>query len=211
MARRLAATVGYRYIDSGAMYRAVALYALRNGWAIDPHNIDYSAIIDAMPNINIDFGITPQGTQRTLLNGEDVEDAIREMEVSRIVSQVAAVPQIRERLVNLQRALGSNGGIVMDGRDIGTTVFPKAELKIFVTASPEVRAQRRFNELKAKGEKVDYNDVLENVKQRDYTDTHRSVSPLVKASDAIELDNTSMTLEQQEQWLLEAFQSKVGE
>lgn len=202
MARRLAREIGYRYIDSGAMYRAVALYSLRQGYINDEGKPDVKAISRHLPEITISFLLMADGSQHTMLNGEDVEDEIRDMEVSRIVSVIAAIPEVRTAMVRQQRLLGAEGGIVMDGRDIGTTVFPDAELKIFVTASDEVRAGRRFKELTEKGEKVDFNEVLENVRQRDYLDEHREVSPLRKASDAILLDNTSMSPDAQNAMLL---------
>lgn len=210
MARQLAASLGYRYIDSGAMYRAVALFALRNGIISDNNKVDVQEIIKLLPRIVIDFVITENGQQHTFINGEDVEEKIRDLRVSNIVSQVAAIPEVRFEMVRQQRELGAGGGIVMDGRDIGTTVFPEAELKIFVTASPEIRAARRFNELKLKDENIKLADVLENVKQRDYLDEHREVSPLRKSPDAILLDNGNMTLKQQQEWLYNLAILKIG-
>lgn len=204
MARSLAKAVGYRYIDSGAMYRAVALFALQNK-LIKESVIDTNGIIDRLDEIHINFVISPTGTQRTFLNNHDVEDDIRSLKVSSVVSQVAAIPEVRHAMVELQRKLGSEGGIVMDGRDIGTTVFPDAQLKIFVTASPETRARRRFNEMIEKGEQVDFDEILENIKERDHLDETRTVSPLRQAPDAILLDNSSMTLQEQSEWLLEQF------
>lgn len=204
MARSLAKAVGYRYIDSGAMYRAVALFALQNK-LIKESVIDTNGIIDRLDEIHINFMISPTGTQRTFLNNHDVEDDIRSLKVSSVVSQVAAIPEVRHSMVELQRKLGSEGGIVMDGRDIGTTVFPDAQLKIFVTASPETRARRRFNEMIEKGEQVDFDEILENIKERDHLDETRTVSPLRQAPDAILLDNSSMTLQEQSEWLLEQF------
>lgn len=202
MARRLASEIGYRYIDSGAMYRAVTLYALQNGLITENGAIDVNAIISFLPQIKIDFSVGEDKSQITLLNGRDVEADIREMAVSKFVSQVAAIPEVRREMVAQQRLLGAEGGVVMDGRDIGTTVFPDAELKVFVTASPEVRARRRFEELRSKGEEISFDEVLENVKQRDYLDEHRSVSPLRKAPDAVLLDNTDMSMEEQNAFLL---------
>lgn len=201
MAKSLAKRISYRYIDSGAMYRAVTLYALESGIIDERGNIDNQKLDKDLDNINIDFKIMPDGAQHTMLNGSDVENDIRTMRVSQNVSGIAAVKAVRQRLTNLQRMYGKQKGIVMDGRDIGTTVFPNAELKIFVNASAETRAQRRYDELKAKGQEVDYNDVLENVKHRDYIDETRKESPLRKAPDAIELDNSRMTIDQQNQWL----------
>lgn len=203
MARTLASEIGYRYIDSGAMYRAVTLFALRNDM-IDPlGNVEKKLLIESLPDIHIDFKVGADKSQVTMLNGEVVEAEIREMTVSSYVSVVAAIPEVREAMVDIQRKLGENGGVVMDGRDIGTTVFPGAALKVFVTASPEVRARRRFLELEEKGEKVKFEDVLENVRQRDYLDETREVSPLRRASDAKLLDNTDLTPQQQNSILLQ--------
>lgn len=205
MARTLARKIGYIYIDTGAMYRAVALYCLKNHIASNGA-IDESALRNAMPEINISFATDKAtGGIITYLNGENVEKEIRSLDVSQNVSAVASLPFVREALTRQQRRMGEGKGIVMDGRDIGTTVFPNAELKIFVTASAEVRAKRRYDELQAKGEKVDYNDILRNVEQRDYIDTHREVSPLVKAPDAIVLDNSHMTIDAQDEWLMQRF------
>lgn len=197
MARWLAAEIGYRYIDSGAMYRAVTFYALQHDLISSAGDIDEAAVIAALPKIKVDFVALAGNRQATLLNGSNVEKDIREMNVSRFVSQIAAIPEVRYAMAAQQKAMGTSGGVVMDGRDIGTTVFPDAELKLFVTASAEVRAQRRFKELMAKGEKVTLEDVLENVKQRDWLDEHREVSPLRRASDAVLIDNTAMTIDDQ--------------
>lgn len=203
MARTLAAEIGYRYIDSGAMYRAVTLFALRNDM-IDPlGNVEKKLLIESLPDIHIDFKVGADKSQVTMLNGDVVEAEIREMTVSSYVSVVAAIQEVREAMVDIQRKLGENGGVVMDGRDIGTTVFPGAALKVFVTASPEVRARRRFLELEEKGEKVKFEEVLENVRQRDYLDETREVSPLRRASDAKLLDNTDLTPQQQNSILLQ--------
>lgn len=209
MARRLAAKIGYRYIDSGAMYRAVTLYALRHRWA-SPQSVDTEALVAALPGLEIDFAPQPDGTQHTLLNGEDVEQPIRGIEVSESVSPVAAVPQVRHALVAMQQRLGIGGGIVMDGRDIGTTVFPDAELKIYVNASAETRAQRRYDEMRAKGLQVNYDEILENVRTRDHIDSTRAESPLRKADDAVLLDNSDMTLEQQDAYLLHLYQRTIS-
>lgn len=211
MARELAHDVGYLYVDSGAMYRAVTLYALRNGIACPEKGLDEPALIAALPQIEIDFALQPDGSQHTLLNGRDVEREIRSMEVSDMVSPVAAVPEVRHHLTALQKSYGSAKGIVMDGRDIGTTVFPDAELKVFVDASPEVRARRRADELTAKGIKVDYEGVLHNVMERDRIDTTRAQSPLRKADDALTLNNDKLTKSEQMAWLLEKFHSAVNE
>lgn len=206
MAKDLAREVGYIYVDTGAMYRSVTLYALRNQLFDAEGNIMSSALEAAMPHINISFKLNEQtGRPDTYLNGQCVENEIRSLEVSSKVSIVAALPFVRAKLVEEQQKMGEEKGIVMDGRDIGTVVFPNAELKIFVTASAEVRAQRRFDELEAKGMPADYADILKNVQERDYIDSHRAVSPLTKAADAIELDNSHMTIAEQKQWLMEKF------
>ena len=206
MAKDLAREVGYIYVDTGAMYRSVTLYALRNQLFDADGNIMANALEAAMPHINIAFKLNEQtGRPDTYLNGECVENEIRTLEVSSKVSIVAALPFVRKKLVEEQQKMGEEKGIVMDGRDIGTVVFPQAELKIFVTASAEVRAQRRFDELEAKGMPADYADILKNVQERDYIDSHRAVSPLTKAADAIELDNSHMTIAEQKQWLMDKF------
>ena len=205
MAKDLAREVGYIYVDTGAMYRSVTLYALRNQLFDADGNIMANALEAAMPHINIAFKLNEQtGRPDTYLNGQCVENEIRTLEVSSKVSIVAALPFVRKKLVEEQQKMGEEKGIVMDGRDIGTVVFPQAELKIFVTASAEVRAQRRFDEL-AKGMPADYADILKNVQERDYIDSHRAVSPLTKAADAIELDNSHMTIAEQKQWLMDKF------
>ncbi len=209
MARRLAKTVGYRYIDSGAMYRAVTLFALEGGLIDDQGNPDAASITAALPHIKIDFELQPDGSQHTILNGVDVEREIRRLRVSNAVSPVSAIPEVRHALVAMQKALGEKRGIVMDGRDIGTVVFPDAELKIFVDAGPETRAQRRFREMVEKGQAVTYQDVLANVVHRDHIDSTRAESPLRCADDAIRLDNSDMTLEEQDAWLLNQFNRVV--
>ena len=210
MAKDLAREVGYIYIDSGAMYRAVTLYCLETG-LFTPDGIDTKKLETMMPNIRISFQLNPE-TQRpmTYLNGENVEDRIRTMEVSTRVSPVAAIPFVREALVKQQQEMGQAKGIVMDGRDIGTVVFPDAELKIFVVASAEIRAQRRYDELKAKGQEASYEEILANVKERDYIDQNREVSPLRQAEDALLLDNSNLTIEEQKQWLKERFEEAVN-
>lgn len=206
MAKDLAREIGYIYIDSGAMYRAVTLYCIENGLFTE-EGIDTETLQKRMPEIKITFQLNPE-TQRpvTYLNGVNVEERIRTMEVSSHVSPVAALGFVREAMVRLQQEMGKAKGIVMDGRDIGTVVFPDAELKIFVTASAEIRAQRRYDELKAKGQEVSYEDILKNVKERDYIDQNRAVSPLRQAEDAILLDNSHLTIEEQKRWLAEQFQ-----
>lgn len=210
MARKLAATVGYRYIDSGAMYRAVTLYALDHDFIGADGLPDVEAVVSALPSVKIDFAVQPDGTQHTLLNGVDVETEIRRLRVSNAVSPIAAIPEVRHALVAMQQALGTERGIVMDGRDIGTVVFPDAELKIFVDASAETRAQRRFKELLEKGSAVSYEEVLANVVHRDHIDTTREESPLRRADDAVALDNSTMTVEEQDAWLLARFNEAVS-
>lgn len=207
MAKDLAREIGYIYIDSGAMYRAVTLYSLRNGF-FTAQGINTEALKAALPNIHISFQLNPE-TQRpmTFLNGENVEEAIRTMEVSSHVSPIATLGFVREALVKQQQEMGNAKGIVMDGRDIGTVVFPNAELKIFVTASAEIRAQRRYDELKAKGQKASYKEILANVQERDYIDQHREVSPLRQADDAILLDNSHLSIAEQKQWLADKFEA----
>ncbi len=212
MARRLASEIGYRYIDSGAMYRAVTLYAMRHG-AVSPDGVlDVKSLVNMLPDIRIDFAPAeqPDGNQTTLLNGENVESQIRSMEVSGLVSPVAAVPEVRHALVEMQRSMGAGKGIVMDGRDIGTTVFPLAEMKVFVDAAPETRAQRRYDELKAKGASVNYEEVLANVTERDHIDRTRAESPLRKAVDAVVLDNSGMTFDEQNKWMLDLYNKVVN-
>lgn len=204
MAKQLARKLGYIYVDTGAMYRSVTLYALRNGIFNADGTIDTQRLETEMPKIDISFRVNSEtGCPDTYLNGELVEKEIRSLEVSNHVSPISALPFVREALVALQRQMGAEKGVVMDGRDIGTTVFPDAELKVFVTASAKVRAQRRYDELQAKGMPADFDDILANVEQRDYIDTHREISPLRKADDAIELDNSNMTIEEQDKWLME--------
>ena len=211
MAKDLAREVGYIYIDSGAMYRAVTLYCLENG-LFTADGIDTARLEAAMPDIRISFQLNPKtGRPMTFLNGANVEDRIRTMEVSTRVSPVAALPFVREALVKLQQDMGKEKGIVMDGRDIGTAVFPDAELKIFVVASAEIRAQRRYDELKAKGQEASFEEILANVKERDYIDQNREVSPLRQAEDALLLDNSNLTIEEQKQWLAERFAEAVKE
>ncbi len=210
MARDLASRVGYRYIDSGAMYRAVALYALEHDMISADGSVDETALIGDLDKIRIDFELQADGTQHTTLNGVDVEREIRQLRVSSVVSPVATIVAVRHRLVALQQSMGESRGIVMDGRDIGTTVFPDAELKIFVDASPQTRAQRRFTELVEKGAQVSYADVLANVVHRDEVDRTRAESPLRKANDAIAIDNSHMTREEQSAWLLEQFNRVIS-
>ncbi len=212
MAKDLARRIGYVYVDTGAMYRAVTLYALRNGLFAEDGSVLTEQLEKHMGNINITFQFNPE-TQKpdTYLNGELVEKEIRSLEVSNHVSPIAAVPFVRTAMVAQQQAMGQEGGIVMDGRDIGTTVFPQAELKIFVTASAEVRAQRRYDELVSKGMPEPYEDILKNVVERDYIDTHREVSPLRQADDALLLDNSHMTIPEQNEWVMARYLERASE
>jgi len=210
MAKDLAKKLGYVYVDTGAMYRAVTLYAMRNGLFNADGSVKTADLERQMNKINITFKLNKRAERPdTYLNNELVENDIRTLEVSNHVSQIAAVPFIREAMVAQQQRMGKDKGVVMDGRDIGTTVFPEAELKVFVTASAEVRAQRRYDELKEKGMPADFNDILKNVQERDYIDSHREVSPLRKAPDAIELDNSHMTIAEQSAWLMEQVEQKI--
>ncbi|GHS91854.1 cytidylate kinase [Bacteroidia bacterium] len=208
MAKDLATKIGYKYIDSGAMYRAVTLYSIENG-IFKGEQLDLDALEKAMDNIRIDFRPNPEtGKSDTYLNGKNVEKDIRSMEVAGKVSPIATVGFVRRAMVRQQQEFGIEKGIVMDGRDIGTVVFPQAELKIFVTARPEVRAQRRLDELKAKGEDTTFKKVLDNIKQRDLIDSTRAESPLRKTDDAFVLDNSDLTIEEQNKILLKMFQEK---
>lgn len=204
MAKALAQKIGYRYVDTGAMYRAVTLLAMRSG-LISAGRVKEAELVDLLASTTIDFAVTPAG-QHTLLNDEDVEQAIRTMQVSANVSTIAAIPAVRRDLVDRQRVYGEQKGIVMDGRDVGTTVFPNAELKIFCNAPAAVRAQRRFRELTEKGDKITYEEVLRNVEHRDLIDTTRAESPLRRAADAIDLDNSQMTIDEQNAWLIERYE-----
>lgn len=204
MARQLASAIGYRYIDSGAMYRAVTLWAMRHNLVAPGVDPQVQAIVAALPEIHIDF-LVDGPRQLTTLNGEVVESEIRSLEVSNCVSPIAAIPEVRHALVKMQQAMGESKGIVMDGRDIGTTVFPDADLKIFVNASARTRAERRYAEMQAAGTHVDFEEVLANVTQRDHIDETRAESPLRRAEDAIDLDNSRMTLEEQDAWLRARF------
>ncbi|MFA6727853.1 MAG: (d)CMP kinase [Prevotella sp.] len=208
MAKDLAHKIGYIYIDTGAMYRAVTLYALDHHLFSSDGSIKTNALKEEMPNIHIHFQLSHDtGYLQTYLNGKCVEKEIRSLKVSSHVSPIATLPFVREALVAQQQEMGKQKGIVMDGRDIGTVVFPDAELKIFVTARAEVRAQRRYEELKAKNMPADYDAIFENIRQRDDIDTHRKISPLRKADDAIELDNSEMTIQEQTDWLLRHYQT----
>lgn len=212
MAKDLARRIGYVYVDTGAMYRAVTLFALRNNLFNEDDTVKTDELEKHMPEISITFQFNPEtGRPDTYLNGELVEQVIRSLEVSNHVSAVSAIPFVRTEMVAQQQAMGKEGGIVMDGRDIGTTVFPNAELKVFVTASAEVRAQRRFKELEEKGMPADFDDILQNVIDRDYQDSHREVSPLRQADDALLLDNSNLTIPEQNEWLYEQYLRVAGE
>lgn len=209
-AKAIAARLGYIFIDTGAMYRAVTLYALENG-AIEMGVLDEQRIVAMLPDIDIDFRFNPQrGASDIYVNGDLVEGKIRTIEVSNYVSQVSSVGAVREKLVALQQQMGLKRGVVMDGRDIGTVVFPDAELKIYMTADAMVRAERRFKELTAKGDKVTLEEIYENVVSRDKADMSRAISPLRKADDAIVLDNSYMSVEEQMEWFLEKYNAIVG-
>lgn len=210
MAKDLAKEIGYIYIDSGAMYRAVTLYCIENNLFLNDGNVNTEELAKYIDKIHITFQLSPEtGRPDTYLNGIKVEDKIRTMEVSSRVSPVSTIGFVRTAMVAAQQEMGKAKGIVMDGRDIGTTVFPDAELKIFVTASAEIRAQRRYDELKAKRQESSFDEILENVKSRDHIDQNREVSPLRQADDAILLDNSHMTIAEQKQWLTEQYQKAI--
>ncbi len=209
IAKAVAARFGYVFIDSGAMYRAVTLFALRHN-LIDGGSVKAQLLIDLLPEIKIEFRFNPENQKSdTYLNGENVEDEIRQLPVSQNVSPVAAIAEVRAAMVRLQQEMGKNKGIVMDGRDIGTVVFPEAELKLFVTASAEIRARRRFDELTDKGETVSYAEILQNVQERDRIDSTREASPLRKAADALVLDNSHMTREEQLAWVIKKVEESL--
>lgn len=209
-AKAIAARLGYIFIDTGAMYRAVTLYALEHG-AIRSGMLDEEAVVRLLPSIAIDFRFNPErGASDIYVNGELVEGKIRTIEVSNCVSGVSAIPAVREKLVAMQQRMGRDRGVVMDGRDIGTVVFPDAELKLFMTADVDVRARRRYDELRAKGQQVTLEEIRRNVAERDEADMHRTVSPLRRADDAVELDNSHMTVDEQMAWFLRLFESRIG-
>ena len=211
VARQLAHRLEYIYVDSGAMYRAVTLYALNHG-LIGDKGLKEKELIEQLDHIKLQFGpANEHGKSAILLNGEDVESHIRTLEVSEWVSPVATIKEVREKMVEQQHAMGDQGGIVMDGRDIGTVVFPNAQLKLFMTASAQVRAQRRYDELIARGDDITFEEVLENVTERDRIDSTRVVSPLVQAEDAVLIDNSEMTLEEQFQVVLELALQKIDQ
>jgi cytidylate kinase len=211
MAKDLAKEIGYAYIDSGAMYRAVTLYCQQHN-LITGDNVNEAALQKEIENIHIEFNINPEtGKSETFLNGENVENKIRSLAVSNQVSIVSSIGFVRKAMVRQQQAYSINKGVVMDGRDIGTVVFPDAELKIYLTASPKIRAQRRYDELKQKGQQESFESILENVKKRDFMDQNRAESPLKKAEDAIELDNSQMSPKEQKKWLLDLFKERTKE
>lgn len=210
VAKQIAKHFHYRFIDTGAMYRAVTLFALRNNLAANGQ-VDAPTLVSKLDEIHIDFKFNEQtGTSDTWLNGENVEQEIRQLPVSNYVSPVATIKEVRQAMVAQQQEMGLEKGIVMDGRDIGTVVFPNAELKLFMTASAEIRAKRRFDELQAKGETVDFADILQNVTERDRIDSTRAESPLIQASDAIVLDNSHITRDEQLQWAIQLVQTKLN-
>jgi len=210
VAKQLAKALSYVYVDTGAMYRAITLYAMRKGY-IKTDSFDVASLIKDLSSLNLKFVFDPGlGYAAIYLNEENVEDEVRTLEVSQYVSRVAAVSEVREKLVAQQQEMGLEKGVVMDGRDIGTVVFPKAELKIFMTATAEERAQRRFKEMKEKGQDVNYEEVLKNVTDRDHLDTTRADSPLVKAKDAVEIDNSALNIEQQFQKILQLADAKIA-
>jgi cytidylate kinase len=209
LAKQLAKHMGYVYVDTGAMYRAVTFYAMQNGYVSEDH-LDKEPLIKALPTINLQFHFNESlGFAEMYVNGTNVENEIRTLDVSRCVSQVAEVSEVRSKLVASQQEMGKNKAIVMDGRDIGTVVFPDAELKVFMNSSAQTRAERRYNELIEKGQKVTFEEVLENVQERDYVDTHRDDSPLVKADDAIEINNSTLTKEEQFDLVLKMVEERV--
>lgn len=210
LAKQLAKELGYVYVDTGAMYRAVTYYAMQNNW-ISEDNLNKEAIVQNLPNLSLQFQFNPSlGFAEMYVNGKNVENEIRTLAVSRNVSRIAEISEVRSKLVEQQQEMGKEKAIVMDGRDIGTVVFPDAELKLFMTASAHTRAQRRFDELVEKGQYVTFEEVLENVQQRDYIDTHRDDSPLVKASDAIEIDNSAMSKIEQFNLVLQLVNDKLN-
>lgn len=209
IAKQLAKHLGYVYVDTGAMYRAVALFAMENGY-INKESFDTQTLVNALPDIRLQFVYNAKlGFAEMFLNDENVENQIRTLEVSQYVSRIAEISQVRAKLVEQQQKMGQERGIVMDGRDIGTVVFPDAEVKIFMNSSAETRAQRRFEELTEKGQNVSYEDVLKNVQERDYIDSHREDSPLIIADDAIEIDNSKLDKDQQFQQVMELVQKAM--
>jgi cytidylate kinase len=209
VAKKLAKALKYKYVDTGAMYRAVTLYAMRNNW-IHEVEVDDLKLIKNLSSININFEYNAEeSTNDVILNGENVEQEIRTMQVSENVSSIAKIDEVRKKLVDIQKQLGKEKGVVMDGRDIGSVVFPDAELKIFMTASSVIRAERRYNELKNKGENISFEEVLKNVEHRDYIDSNRENSPLIQAEDAIKIDNSKMSQQEQFETILELAKKKI--
>ena len=209
-AKAIAARLGYIFIDTGAMYRAVTLYALEQG-AIVEGKVDEAAVVALLPEVNISFKFNAErGASDVYVNGELAEGKIRSIEVSNCVSSVSSIREVREKLVAMQQQMGRERGVVMDGRDIGTVVFPDAELKIFMTAEPKVRAERRYAELTAKGDKVTMEEILENVISRDKADMERAISPLRQAEDAVVLDNSYMSVEEQMAWFMERYEQVIN-
>ncbi len=208
-AKSIAARLGYIFIDTGAMYRAVALMAIRQG-AVGAESVDETKVIDSLPSIGITFEYNPARQASDIyVNGEKVEDQIRSIEVNQAVSRISSIAQVRQKLVSLQQSMGKRGGVVMDGRDIGTDVFPSAQIKLYMTADPKIRAQRRFDELTQKGDDVSFEQIEENIISRDNADLTRQISPLRKADDAIELDNSHMSVEEQMEWFMELYNRKI--
>ena len=209
-AKAIAARLGYIFIDTGAMYRAVTLYALEHGAVVDGEVLS-DKVVELLPQIEISFSFNSErGASDIYINGEQVEQKIRSIEVSNLVSNISSIAQVREKLVAMQQGMGQQRGVVMDGRDIGTVVFPDAELKIFMTADPKVRAQRRYDELTAKGDNVTMEEILENVLSRDHADMNREISPLRQADDAIVLDNSHMSVEEQMAWFMERYEAIIS-
>jgi cytidylate kinase len=209
IAKEVAQKMGYVYVDTGAMYRAVALFAMENGY-INSESFDIQTLINALPNIDLKFQYNPQlGFAEMFLNAENVENKIRTLEVSQFVSRIAEISEVRAKLVEQQQKMGQERGIVMDGRDIGTVVFPDAEVKIFMNSSAETRAQRRYEELMQKGQQVSYDDVLKNVQERDYIDSHREDSPLIIAKDAVEIDNSKLSKKEQFEKVMELVRKSI--
>ena len=209
-AKAIAARLGYIFIDTGAMYRAVTLYALEHG-AVMGGEVDKERVVALLPEVNISFRFNSErGASDVYINGEWAEDKIRSIEVSNMVSKVSSIAEVREKLVAMQQQMGRERGVVMDGRDIGTVVFPDAELKIYMTADPQVRAERRYAELRAKGDDVTMEEILENVISRDKADMTREISPLCQADDAVVLDNSYMSVEEQMAWFMERYEGIVN-
>lgn len=208
LAKQLASHLGFIYIDSGAMYRAITLFALNSG-LYEREKLNREKLLDALDDVRVEFKRNGSGTAPVLLNGKEVEDEIRQMRVSEKVSEIAAIPEVRQKLVRMQQEMAAKKGVVMDGRDIGTHVIPDAEVKLFMTAKPEVRAQRRFDELKGKGLDVTFEEVLENLRSRDEQDTTRETNPLRKADDAIEFDNSEIGLDAQFDYALEIVKKAI--